>query len=41
MGLAMDASIDVSFATLVDSLDAALIALGEQEGGQVSVRTKG
>ena len=27
-GFAMDASIDVSFATLVDSLDAALVALG-------------
>ena len=40
-GFAMNASIDVSFATLVDSLDAALVALGEQEGCQVSVRTKG
>ena len=30
MGLAMAAPIDVSFATLVDSLDAALVALGEQ-----------
>lgn len=40
-GFAMDAPIDVSFATLVDSLDAALIALGEQEGDQISVRTKG
>ena len=37
----MDAPIDVSFATLVDSLDAALVALGEQEGDQVSVRPKG
>ena len=37
----MDAPIDVSFATLVDSLDAALVTLGEQEGDQVSVRTKG
>lgn len=27
-GFAVDASIDVSFATLVDSLDAALVALG-------------
>jgi len=26
----MNAPIDVSFATLVDSLDAALVALGEQ-----------
>ena len=40
-GFAMDAPIDVSFAMLVDSLDAALVALGEQEGDQVSVRTKG
>ena len=40
-GFAMDASIDVSFATLVDSLDAALIALGGQQGVQVSVRAKG
>lgn len=40
-GFAMDAPIDVSFATLVDSLDAALVTLGEQEGDQVSVRTKG
>ena len=40
-GFAMNAPIDVSFATLVDSLDAALVALGEHEGGQVSVRTKG
>ena len=40
-GFAMAAPIDVSFATLVDSLDAALVALGEQEGCQVSVRTKG
>ena len=40
-GFAMDAPIDVSFATLVDSLDAALIALGEHEDGQVSVRAKG
>ena len=40
-GFAMDAPIDVSFATLVDSLDTALVALGEHEGGQVSVRTKG
>ena len=40
-GFAMNAPIDVSFATLVDSLDAALVALGEQEGCQVSVRTKG
>jgi len=30
MGLAMAAPIDVSFAILVDSLDAALVALGEQ-----------
>ena len=37
----MAAPIDVSFDTLVDSLDAALVALGEQEGCQVSVRTKG
>ncbi|OLO68963.1 TetR/AcrR family transcriptional regulator [Actinomyces oris] len=29
-GFAMNASIDVSFVTLVDSLDAALVALGEQ-----------
>ena len=29
-GFAMNAPIDVSFATLVDSLDAALVALGEQ-----------
>ena len=40
-GFAMDAPIDVSFATLVDSLDAALVALGGQEGGQVSVKAKG
>ena len=40
-GFAMDVPIDVSFATLVDSLDAALIALGGQHGGQVSVRVKG
>ena len=40
-GFAMNAPIDVSFATLVDSLHAALVALGEHEGGQVSVRTKG
>ena len=40
-GFAMNAPIDVSFATLVDSLDAALVALGEQEGRQVSVRKKG
>lgn len=37
----MNAPIDVSFATLIDSLDVALLALGEQEGDQVSVRTKG
>ena len=30
MGLATAAPIDVSFATLVDSLDAALVALGER-----------
>ena len=30
MGLATAAPIDVSFDTLVDSLDAALVALGEQ-----------
>ena len=40
-GFAMDVPIDVSFATLVDSLDAALIALGGQQGVQVSVRAKG
>ncbi|WP_414048230.1 TetR-like C-terminal domain-containing protein [Actinomyces viscosus] len=40
-GFAMNAPIDVSFDTLVDSRDAALVALGEHEGGQVSVRTKG
>jgi len=41
VGFAMNAPSDVSFATLVDSLHAALVALGEQEGCQVSVRTKG
>ena len=40
-GFAMNASIDVRFAPIVDSLHAALVALGEHEGGQVSVRTKG
>ena len=40
-GFAMAAPIDVSFDTLVDSLDAALVALGVPEGCQVSVWTKG